>query len=312
MISNYAPRGRLLTCVDPALAQDAAAGDFEVLVPLHGNITESEIEELQRRACANPRLRLLTGDYPDRARALNDAVTQADSEHLVFLESHVQAPPRLGAHHRRLLRAPGVAAVQGRFETTVGGTWTWEAETALKALNDERRQELGMRRDEFNLHNAGFNRGAIVAAGGFDERVPGIAEMPLLQRIEESRGRIEYPDSPQVEHVNNDGFWNYVVALRLRGYDVGLLWRLDPAVASVLFPAPKLERHAVFVRRFSLPLLVTAEIRLVGAFLWVQTICLLRLRRLLVPAAGRLVWAAIRVGLIKGFCSRDGVPGARS
>ena len=43
VISNYAAKGRLLSCIDHALSQDAGAGEYDVIFPLHGEITDGEL-----------------------------------------------------------------------------------------------------------------------------------------------------------------------------------------------------------------------------------------------------------------------------
>jgi hypothetical protein len=302
VISNYAPKGRLLSCIDHALSQDAGAGEYEVVFPLHGEITDSELEELRARAAGTGRFRLLAGERHNRARALNDAVQSAASECLVFLESHVDAPPDLAAHYRRLLRSSDVAAIQGAYAAAASGNWAWEAESGLRARGGGRRRARGLPADEFHLHSAGFQRHAILTAGGFDERVPGIAEVPLLQRIQESGGRIVFLEAPVVDHANESEFHTYARALRRRGREIGVLWRLDPGLASRIYPAAVVERHGALIRRAHRPLQLAGGVRLSLALLTVRTSRALRLRRLLLPAATALASSALRTGFLEGYC----------
>jgi hypothetical protein len=303
VISNYAPKGRLLSCIDHALSQDAGAGEYDVIFPLHGEITDGELEQLRARAAGTGRLRLLSGEPRDRARALNDAVRSAASECLVFLESHVHAPPDLAAHYRHHLRSPDVAAVQGAYAAVASTNWVWEAESGLRALSVERRRARGLPPDEFHLHSAGFQRRAILAAGGFDERVPGIAEVPLLQRIKESGGRIVSLEAPVVDHANHDDFRTYAQTLRRRGYEVGVLWRLDPGVASQIYPTAMVERHGALIRRARRPLRLAGEVQLSLTFLMLHVSRALRLHRVTLPAAAQLASSAIRAGFLEGYCA---------
>ena len=302
VISNYAPKGRLLSCIDHALSQDAGAGEYEVVFPLHGEITDSELEQLHARAAGTGRLRLLSGERHNRARALNDAVSSAASECLMFLESHVHAPPDLAAHYRRLLRSADVAAVQGAYAAAASRNWAWEAESGLRARGGGRRRARGLPADEFHLHSAGFQRHALLAAGGFDERVPGIAEVPLLQRIQESGGRIVFLEAPVVDHANESDFHTYARALRRRGREIGVLWRLDPGMASRIYPAAVVERHGALIRRAHRPLHVACEVQLSLALLILRLSRALRLHRVVLPAAAALASTAIRAGFLEGYC----------
>lgn len=302
IISNYAPKGKLVAAIDHALAQDAAAGDYEVIFPLHGAITEADLEQLRGRAARTGQLRLLTGDGRNRAGALNDAVRSAASERLVFLESHVLAPPDLAAHYRRILLSPEVAAVQGAFAAVANTNWVSEVESSLRALSGARRRARGLPTDEFHLHSAGFQRGALLAAGGFDEHLPGVAEVPLLQRIQDSGGTIAWLRTPAVHHINHSDFRGIVRALRGRGREVGLLWRLDPGVASRTFPTVALERHGALVRRAHGPLWVAGAANLSLAFV-ILAISRAFLPRWFTLAAAALVTAsAIRAGVLEGYC----------
>lgn len=302
IVSNYDSKGRLLSCIDHALAQDAAAGEYEVIFPLHGTITSGELAQLHARATGAKRLHLLTRQYNNRARALNDAVRGAACERLIFLESHVHAPPDLAAHYRGVLQSPDVAAVQGAFAAATSTNWVSETESNLRVLNGKRRRARGLPTDEFHLHSAGFQRGAVLAAGAFDERVPGIAEVPLLQRIRESGGRIVTLSVPVVQHFNHEDFRGYVQALRRRGREVGRLWRLDPAVASQVYPVAALQRHAVLVQRAQHLLRLAGQAQLSLASLVLVLSRALRLRRHTLSAAAQVASSAVRAGFLEGFC----------
>lgn len=302
IISNYDPKGRLLSCIDHALGQNATAGGYDVIFPLHGEITAAEMEQLQARAASTERLRLLQGERHNRARALNDAVRSSASARLVFLESHVHAPADLAGHYRRLLQSPGVAAIQGAFAAAATTNWVSEVESGLRALSGERRRARGLPPDEFHLHSAGFQRDALLAADGFDERVPGIAEAPLLQRILESGGRIVPLEAPAVHHANHDDFSDYVQALRRRGCEVGRLWRLDPGAASRLYPAATLKRYGALVRRSRRPLRLAGEAQRSLASLILAVSRALPLHRLTLPAAAQVASAAVRAGVLEGYC----------
>ena len=221
----------------------------------------------------------------------------------MFLESHVHAPPDLAAHYCHLLRSPDVAAVQGAYAAVASTNWVWEAESGLRALSGERRRTHGLPTDEFHLHSAGFQRYAILAAGGFDERVPGIAEVLLLQRIRESGGRIVSLEAPVVDHANDGDFRTYAQTLRRRGYEVGVLWRLDPSVASHIYPTAIVEQHGALIRRACRPLRLAGEVRLSLTFLMLQVSRALRLYRVTLHAAAQLASSAVRVGFLEGYCA---------
>jgi len=303
IISNYDPKDRLLSCIDHALGQDAAAGEYEVIFPLHGEIADGEMDQLCARAAGTERLHLLEGERCNRARALNNAVRRAASERLVFLESHVHAPPDLAAHYRRLMHSPVVAAVQGAFAAAVTTNWVSEVESSLRVRSGERRRARGLPADEFHLHSAGFQRGALLGAGGFDERVPGIAEVPLLQRIRDCGGRIVALEGPAVHHVNHDDFRGYVQALRRRGREVGLLWRLDPDVASRLYPSAALERCGALIRHAHRPLQLAGAAQLSLASLALALCRGLLPRPLTLAAAAQVAAAAVRAGVVEGYCA---------
>jgi hypothetical protein len=303
VISNYAPKGRLLSCIDHALSQDAGAGEYEVIFPLHGEITDRELEQLRARAADTGRLHLLSGERRNRARALNDAVRSAASERLMFLESHVHAPPDLAAHYRRLLRSPDVTAVQGAYAAAESTNWVWDAESGVRALGGERRRALGLPTDEFHLHSAGFQRHAILAADGFDERVPSIAEVPLLQRIRESGGHIVSLEGPVVDHANDDDLRTYAHRLRQRGYEVGVLWRLDPDVASQIYPMAMVDRHGALIRRARRPLRLAGDVQLSLAFLMLHASHALRLHRVTLAAAAQWGSSVVRAGFLEGYCA---------
>jgi hypothetical protein len=303
VISNYAPKGRLLSCIDHALSQDAGAGEYEVIFPLHGEITDRELEQLRARAAGTGRLHLLSGERGNRARALNDAVRSAASERLMFLESHVHAPPDLAAHYRDLLQSPDVAAVQGAYAAVASTNWVWDAESGVRGLGGERRRARGLPPDEFHLHSAGFQRHVILDAGGFDERVPGIAEAPLLQRIRESGGHIVSLEGPVVDHANDDDFRTYGQSLRRRGYEVGVLWRLDPGVASQIYPTAIVDRHGALIRRARRPLRLAGDVQLFVAFLMLHASRALRLRRVTLAAAAHWASSSVRAGFLEGYCA---------
>jgi hypothetical protein len=302
IISNYDPKGQLLSCINSTLAQNADAGEYEVIFPLHGKITGKELEQLQARAAGTEQLRLLAGNRHNRAHALNDAVRRAASDCLVFLESHVHAPPDLAASYRRLLQSPGIDAVQGAFAVAETANWVSETESSLRALGRQRRRARGLPADEFHLHSAGFKREAILAAGGFDQRVPGIAEVPLLYRIQQRGGRIAPLEAPAVHHVNHDDFRGYVQALRQRGREVGLLWQFDPGVASLLYPAVTLERHGTLVLRMRRPLRLAGEARLSLASMVLALSRALKLHRFTLVAAAQVASSAVRAGILEGYC----------
>jgi hypothetical protein len=200
------------------------------------------------------------------------------------------------------MQAPDVAAVQGAFAAMETANWVSNVESRLRHVSGERRRAHGLAADEFHLHSAGFQRSAILAAGGFDERVPGIAEVPLLQRILAGGGRTVTLDHPAVLHINHDDFGGYVSALRRRGRDVGRLWRLDPGVASQLYPTALLERHGALVRHLRIPLRLGGEATLSLASAMVSAGRVLRLRRVTLSAAARAASWAVRVGVLQGYC----------
>jgi glycosyltransferase involved in cell wall biosynthesis len=301
IISNYDPKGQLVPCIDHALAQELEGGGFEVLFPLHGPVSSEELAQLRARASASGRLWLLDGENGNRARALNLAVREAKSDCLLFLESHVAAPPDLGAHCLRRLRGSGVAAVQGAFEAGGEGGWVSQTETRLRNQSCRLRRARGLQPDEFHLHSAGFMRDAIIAAGGFDERFPGIAEVPLLQRIEEGGGRIMPLMTPAARHLNHDDLGEYASALRRRGREVGRLWRLDPFRAAVLYPSAALGRCGPLVRATRLPLLLAAEALLAVLSGVVAATAAMGLRQLTLPVASKLASTAVRAGVLEGY-----------
>ena len=301
IISNYDSKGRLLSCIDHALAQDAAAGEYEVIVPPHGSISGSELAWLQARAKDTGKLNLLAGRYDNRARALNDAVREASSEYLVFLESHVHAPPDLAGHYRRVLHSSDAAAVQGAFTAATSTNWISQTESNLRTQNCRRRRARGLPHDEFHLHSAGFRRGSLLAAGGFDERVPDIGEVTLLQRIQARGGRIVPLAAPPVLHFNHEDFRGYVQALHRRGCEVGRLWHLDPEMAARIYPLTALKRYALIVRRTRPLLCIAAKAQLSLASLILASMRALRLRRYTLSVAARVASAAVRAGFLAGY-----------
>jgi glycosyl transferase family 2 len=301
VISNYDPKGQLLSCVEHALDQDLPAGTFELVFVVHGEMTTAELAQLRSRATLSHDFRLIEPAISNRAAALNMAVAQAASDRLLFLESHVHAPRDLARTYLELLQSPGAAVVQGAFVAPPTDSWVSLTETRLRALAAARRREYGLPGDEYHLHSAGFDRRTLVKAGGFDERIPNLAEAPLIQRIIDRGGRVVMLDRPSVRHVNHEDFEHYVHALRGRGYEAGVLWRLEPALAARLYPSSALDRHAGLVRRVSPLLQHAADAQLASATLLVKAGRALHFDRLASAAAVHVATAAVRAGAIDGL-----------
>ncbi len=172
IVSNYEPKGHLLTCVGAALAQDLPPDRFEVIVPVHGEVSSADRTGLEALAGAAPgRLRLLPGPFADRSAALNAASAAAHGETLIFLESHVTAPSHLTTALLECLRSTAASAVQGDFQTREVHSWVAGLESRLRMRANSRRMARGQPGDEWHLHSVAIQRTVFVAAVGFIRRL---------------------------------------------------------------------------------------------------------------------------------------------
>ncbi len=300
IISNYEPKGHLRACVEAALAQDLAGGHFEVVLPVHGELTEADLAHLTMVAArSGGRLRVLPGPFSDRCAALNAACRTANGRVLIFLESHVSAPPDLARALIEAARAPGTAAVQGAFVTREVGSWVAALENQLRAIAVSRRVARGQWPDEWHLHSAAVPRSTFLAAGGFHPALTDISEVLLLDQLSRFHGTVVHLQEPAVTHINHDDWSHYARALQRRGRGVGQLWDLDPSAASTLFPVPA---WALEVRRRPAARHAARFVLWIQRHLFTATVHVGRIagNDALMKAAGtRAVTAAIRAGFLQ-------------
>jgi hypothetical protein len=249
LISNYEPKGQLDACVDHALAQDRTGPPWEVIFPAHGCLSAADHAALAARSAADPhRFRFLPGPYTDRASALNAAAAVARGDVLIFLESHVLAPPTLRSALCASLTEGTATLVQGAFVAPPSEHWVSTVETQLRADARERRVARGQRADEWHLHAAALRRETFLRAGGLPAAFADIAEVALFSELSTAGARVVELPTPAVHHVNHTDWSEYLGALERRGIGVAQLWRGRPTVAALEFPLP---RRATWLMRSS-------------------------------------------------------------
>lgn len=243
IISNYEPKGQLEACITHALAQMPGTPDYEVLLAEHGVIAPDLRARLQARASNSAgKFRVLPGPFTNRSAALNAAAAAALGPVLIFLESHVLAPPTLVASHCTRLADGQVTATQGAFVATPSDNWVASVESELRRSAEAHRVSRGQRPDEWHLHSTALRQSTFLQAGGFPVGLTDVAEVALFARLQAQGATILDRVTPAVHHVNHQDWAEYERALARRGAGVAELWHLDPVVAAKEFPVPPIAR----------------------------------------------------------------------
>lgn len=232
-------RDPMLRCLDAVLAQTPPPD--EVVVVDNGS-TDGTYEALLARAAAEPRL-VVTTDHGTLGAARNTAARTAAGTLVAFTDSDCRPRPGWLAAGRRAM-TDGVGVVQGRTVPEVVPSRRWSAT-----------QDIGAPTGLFEACNVLYRRTALLAAGGFDERVGFFGEDTAAGwAVQRAGWREAWAPEAVVEHaVTTPGFgWHL---RRTRGY---ANW---PALLA-RFPE---KRDMLWHRFFLRPRSAEADAALLGA-----------------------------------------------
>lgn len=222
-------RELMLRCLDAVLAQEPPAG--EVVVVDNGS-TDGTYEALLERAAAESRL-VVTTDHGTLGAARNTAVRTARGALVAFTDSDCRPRPGWLATACSAM-TDGVAVVQGRTVPEVTPTRRWSAT-----------QDIAAPSGLFEACNVIYRRSALLAAGGFDERVGFFGEDTAAGwAVQRAGWRDAWAPDAVVEHVvTTPGFgWHL---RRARGY---ANW---PALLAAFPEKRNILWHRLFLRRRS-------------------------------------------------------------
>ncbi len=165
-------------------------------------------ELLQRWSSTRPWARRLRHAAPGKSGALNAALADARGAWVGFVDDDVEVRPGWARALRAAAGAHGAVALQGRILPPAAALADGELMARWRRLGTLPYVDLGeglAERRALTGANIAVSRPALVAVGGFDERLgPGAAglseDTDLARRLREAGGRILYVGGAVVEH----------------------------------------------------------------------------------------------------------------
>ena len=256
IVPAYQAESTVSACVAALVAQSAPRASYEVVVVDDGS-TDATADSA-RRAGADRVIRIAHGGP---AVARNRGVAAALGEILLFTDADCVPAPDWIERMLEPLRGPQVTGVKGTYRTQ---------QTALIARLvqlefEQRYQRLAQREaiDFVDGYSAGYRRGMIGQAGGFDERyaVPSAEDIDLSFRLAEAGCRLVFAPRAWVRHTHPESLTAYLRRKMRYGYWRALLYQTHPGkLAGDDHTDPWLKAQAV--------LAVAAEGALIVGFVW--------------------------------------------
>jgi succinoglycan biosynthesis protein ExoA len=179
--------------LNSALGQTLPAGaTLEVLVA-DGRSDDGTRQQLQARAVADPRLRVIDNPQRITSAALNLAIAAATGDTIVRMDVHTVYAPDYAWQCAQALRETGAACVGGPW-VPVGTGWP---QAAIAAAFESRFGSGGAasRRTDFSgavdtVYLGAWPREQLIAAGGFDETLVRNQDDELALRITRAGGLV--------------------------------------------------------------------------------------------------------------------------
>ena len=157
-------------------------------------------------------IRLIRLDAPSITRAMNTALREAKSAHVLFLDDDIIPSPQLAGAHAAVFTDPGVWAVVGQvLQPGETPAHFEEAELRRGFVRDlEFRFTHDTACDVQNVMagNLSVDRARALSIGGFDERYSAVAyrfETDFALRLVAAGGRIRYQPLASIRHLKAPG-----------------------------------------------------------------------------------------------------------
>jgi GT2 family glycosyltransferase len=202
VVPTFNRRSRLQRLVAGLDRAHRAGSDFDVVVAVDGS-TDGTLELLDSLTPAF-RLEIIVQPNGGPAAARNAAIAAATGEVLVFLDDDVVPVDHLIERHLAIQRRDPLAVVTGPMVPppgTVLPPWLlWEARTLQKQYDAMRIGRFQPTARQFYTANASVRRAAVVAAGGFDERLTRAEDVELAYRLADRGARFYFDEQAVVYH----------------------------------------------------------------------------------------------------------------
>ncbi len=233
VIPTYNRLDTLRHVVASLLAQDSAAGEYEVLV-CDSLSTDGTAEYLAQIRAQNPNVRHLPAPYTGRAMARNAGIDAARGEIVLFNDADIIASPDLLSRHLRRHRDRSGVAVVG-WEVQVRSIADYEEKRdhpELRAhLHPPTRKTLGWL--YFLTGNASVRRADLLRVGKFDESFTGYGheDLELGYRLRKAGLTILYEPRAVSYHCQDVPHDDQKAKMQLAGRSTVRFYRKHPDVA---------------------------------------------------------------------------------
>lgn len=204
-------RGRVLCeTLELLLALDPPAHEIVVVdqTPEHPPDVAADLRAFERGGS----VRIVRLDAPSIPRAMNRALLEAKSAHVLFLDDDIIPSSRLAGEHARALREPGVWAVAGQVLQPGEEPAHFEEDVlrrgAVRDLEFRFTHDTACDVENVMAGNLSVDRERALDIGGFDERYAAVAyrfETDFARRLASAGGRIRYAPAASIRHLKAPG-----------------------------------------------------------------------------------------------------------
>lgn len=212
-----------------SIREQSGLGDYEVIV-VAGRSTDATDEVLDRLAAADARLRVLPN--PDNAIpiALNIAFREARHDVVIRVDAHSVLPSDYAARmvpeldRPDVVNAGGVMRARGEGPVQSAAAWAYNSRLGLGGGVFHVGGEAGPAE---SAYLGVFRRDAVLAVGGYDERLSRGEDWELNLRLREAGGVVWFTPDVEVEYRPRASFAALATQFHASGRWRGQLMRAD-------------------------------------------------------------------------------------
>lgn len=206
-IPTYGRGAILCETLEHLLALDPRAN--EIVIVDQTKTHPPDVDARLRRWESEGAIRIIRLDAPSIPRAMNTALREARSPHVLFLDDDIIPARDLVGAHAHALRESGAAAVVGQVLQPGEEPGHFDEATLRRGLvrDLEFRFTHDTAADVQNVMagNLSVDRERALAIGGFDERFTAVAyrfETDFAMRLVQAGGRIRYEPRASIRHLH--------------------------------------------------------------------------------------------------------------